>query len=154
MTIRTKFFTLWTTWQIWRSRIQSPAKHLRLKLFPKKSTRVNYFCKILHPRCLTEFWIRLCLNLRYLILYLFFQNANFVLKSSLPYQFWNCFTVAIRVRSRDSIIATSIILDHYDIINCWGSQDRAFLFQKIFCAALMCFMTSEQSFKILRGGWC
>ena len=90
---------------------------------------------MLHLRCLTGFWICLCLTLRSLKFYLFSRNTNFVIKSRLPYQFWKIFTVVIRTRSSyehrtwscDSIITMSIICDNHNTIISWGSQERAFL---------------------------
>ena len=87
---------------------------------------IIYFCKMLHLRCLTGFWICLCLRLRSLKFYLFSQNTNYVIKSRLPYQFWKLFTVVIRTRSCGSTIAMPIIFDNHNTINSWGSQERAF----------------------------
>ena len=74
---------------------------------------VNYFCKMLHLRCLTGFWICLCLRLASLKLYLFSRN----IKSRLSYQFWKLFTVVIRTKSYDKIMAMSIILGNHNNIN-------------------------------------
>ena len=44
--------------------IQNPVEHIRWS-FLRNSSRlsaVNYFCKKLHVRCSTGFWIRLCTN--------------------------------------------------------------------------------------------
>ena len=46
-------------------RIQNHVKHLRRRFLQKNSQRlsaVNYFCKNLHFRCLTVFWMRLWLG--------------------------------------------------------------------------------------------
>ena len=86
---------------------------------------MNYFWKMLHLRCLAGFWICLRLRLQYLKSYLFSQNTK--TKSFLPHQFGIFFTVFIRTRSRDSIIAMSIISDHLNIIKSWGSQESMFL---------------------------
>ena len=88
---------------------------------------MNSFCKILHLRYLTAFWICLCLRLRSLKFYIFSRNTNFFIKSRLLYQFWKLFTVVIRIRSCDSIITMSIIFDNHNTITSWGSQERAFL---------------------------
>ena len=88
---------------------------------------IIYFCKMLHLRCLTGFWICLCLRLRSLKFYLFSQNTNYVIKSSLPYQFWKVFTVVIRTRSCDITIAMSIIFDNHHAINSWGSERASLL---------------------------
>ena len=78
---------------------------------------------MLHLRCLTGFWICLCLRLASLKLYLFSRN----IKSRLSCQFWKLFTVVIRTRSCDKIIAMSIILGNHNNINSWRNQERAFL---------------------------
>ena len=88
---------------------------------------IIYFCKMLHLRCLTGFWICLCLRLRSLKFYYFFRNSNFVIKSLLLFQFWKFFTVIIRTRSRDSIVPMSTIFDHHNTMNSWRSEERAFL---------------------------
>ena len=87
---------------------------------------IIYFCKMLHLRCLTGFWICLCLRLRSLKFYLFSRNTNYVIKSRLPYQFWRLFTVLIRTRSSGSTIAMPIIYDNHNNIKSWRSQERAF----------------------------
>ena len=78
---------------------------------------------MLHLRCLTGFWICLCLRLASLKLYLFSRN----IKSRLSYQFWKLFTVVIRTKSYDKIMAMSIILGNHNNINSWRNQERAFL---------------------------
>ena len=106
---------------------------------------INLFWKMLHLRCLTGFWICLCLRSRSLKFYLFSRNTNFVIISCLPYQFWKHFIVVIRTRSCDSTIAISIIFDNHHTINSWGIQERASLLHvfivKIILHNLMCFIS-------------
>ena len=87
---------------------------------------VNYFCKMLYLRCVTGFWICLCLRLISLKFYLFPGNTNYVRKSRLPYQFWKLFAVFIRTRSCGSTIAMPVIFDNHKTISSWGSQERVF----------------------------
>ena len=128
--VHINFSTLRTAWHFWQRCIHTTVKHL--KAFCETIFAVNYFCKMLHLRCLTGFLIFLCLRLRSLKFYLFFRNTNFVINSCLPYQFSKSFTVAIRTRSCDTIITMSIIFDNHNTIKSWGSQKRAYLYMLFF----------------------
>ena len=123
--VQIKFSNLWTTWPIWQGLFRA-LPNISDEASCETIFAVNYFCKMLYLRCLTGFWICLCLRLRSLKFYLFSRNTNYVIKSRLPYQFWKLFTVVIRTRSCGSTIAMPIIFDNHNTINSWGSQERAF----------------------------
>ena len=120
-----KFFYSIDSVNVRQRRIQSPVKHLRWS-FLRNCFGVNYFCIMLHLRCLTRFWICLGLRLRSLKFYLFSRNTNFMIKSRLPYQFWKLFTVVIRTRPCYSMITVSIIFDIQNTINSWRIQESVF----------------------------
>ena len=118
-----------------------------------KNLTVTYFCKMLDLRCLTGLWIRLCLRLRSLKLYLFPQNTNFVLKSLLLYQFWKLFIVVIGAKSHDSIIVMSIIFWLPWLYKLLRKSRKSVFILKNILRSLDAFNDIWVKFKILSRGW-